>query len=131
MASKKPYETKTASISASISFEQIHTLSGTYKGQHTDNVIQVDSTQNAQFDKVFEGLLEIIRKIGKIPDFVLLQSPNGHTMVKVRLVLDDTKDASSPFRPRRKKLSKSGKKVGKKSGKKSSKVRKNKRKTTL
>ena len=41
------------------------------------------------------------------------------------------KKASSPFRPRRKKLSKSGKKVGKKSNKKSGKVRKNKRKTTL
>ena len=37
----------------------------------------------------------------------------------------------SPFRPRRKKLSKSGKKVGKKSNKKSGKVRKNKRKTRL
>lgn len=37
----------------------------------------------------------------------------------------------SPFRPRRKKLSKSGKKVGKKSDKKSGKVRKNKRKTRL
>ena len=38
---------------------------------------------------------------------------------------------ASPFRPRRKKLSKSSKKVGKKSGKKSGKVRKNKRKTRL
>jgi hypothetical protein len=36
-----------------------------------------------------------------------------------------------PFRLRRKKLSKSGKKVGKKSDKKSGKVRKNKRKTRL
>jgi len=41
------------------------------------------------------------------------------------------KNAFSPFRLRRKKLPKSGKKVGKKSDKKSGKVRKNKRKTTL
>jgi hypothetical protein len=41
------------------------------------------------------------------------------------------KHASSAFRPRRKKLPKSGKKVGKKSNKKSGKVRKNKRKTRL
>ena len=128
MASKNPYETKTASIY----FEQNHeTMSGTYKGQYTNIVIQVDSTQNVQFNEVFEGLLAIIRKIGKIPDFVLLQSPNGYTMVGVHLVFDDTKGASSPFRPLRKKLSKSGKKVGKKSNKKSGKVRKNKRKTRL
>ena len=50
-------------------------------------------------------------------------------------LLDKNKDTNcnccSPFRPRRKKLSKSGKKVGKKSNKKSGKVRKNKRKTRL
>jgi hypothetical protein len=45
--------------------------------------------------------------------------------------IEALKKASSHFRPRRKKLPKSGKKVGKKSGKKSGKVRKNKRKTTL
>jgi len=45
--------------------------------------------------------------------------------------LEARKHASSPFRSRRKKLSKSGKKVAKKSDKKSGKVRKNKRKTTL
>ena len=50
-------------------------------------------------------------------------------------LLNNTKDTNykccSPFRPRRKKLSKSSKKVGKKSNKKSGKVRKNKRKTRL
>ena len=49
----------------------------------------------------------------------------------VEAILEARKNASSPFRPRRKKLSKSGKKVGKKSNKKSGKVRKDKRKTRL
>jgi hypothetical protein len=131
MASKKPYETKTASIY----FEQIQitTQGGTYKGEHIDKVIKVDSTQKAQFDKVFEGLLEIIHKIGKIPNFVILQSPNGYTMVVVRLAFKNEEKppgdalASSPFRPRRRDSPKRGKKVDKKSGK----LRKNKRSKKL
>jgi hypothetical protein len=130
MASKKPYETKTASIY----FEQIQvsTQAGTYKGEHIDKVIKVDSTQKAQFDIVFEGLLEIIHKIGKIPNFVILQSPNGYTMVVVRVVKNEEKPpgdavASSPFRPHRKESPKRCKKVAKKSGK----LRKNKRSKKL
>ena len=135
MASKTPYETKTASIPVSIYFEQVEATiqNGTYKGDYENIVIKVDSTQRAQFDKVFEGLLEIIHKIGKIPDYVLLQSPNAYTMVAVRLAFKNEQKpsgdthASSPFRPRRRDSQKRGKKVDKKSGK----VRKNKRSKKL
>ena len=69
-----------------------------------------------------------------VKDFV---RPNTSNPVTTSLLnkATDTKDTNCkccfPFRPRRKKLSKSSKKVGKKSNKKSGKVRKNKRKTTL
>jgi len=109
MESKKPYETKTASIPVSIYFEQLQitTQSGTYKGENIDKVIQVVSTRTAQFDEVFKGLVEIIHKIGKIPNFVILQSPNGYTQVVVRQAFKNEEKppgdalASSPFRPRR------------------------------
>ena len=137
---KAPYETKTASIYfeqswLSIYFEQ--RLSGYQAGiyeekYHIDKVIKVDNTQTAEFDEVFDGLLEIIFKTGKIPCFVILQSASSYSTVYVHVAENKEDNAvASPFRPRRKKLSKSGKKVGKKSDKKSGKVRKNKRSKKL
>ena len=113
---KRPYETKTASIS--IYFEELMATrqGGTYKGPL--NVIKVKSTQKAEFEEVFEGLF----KLGEIPKAVILQSANGYTAVQVKLAKNEKKPgdaAASPFRPRRKKLQKSGKKSGK--------VRKNKK----
>jgi len=77
-----------------------------------------------------------------VVDRVQLQLPHTSVVDRVQFppirthrTLEDVeatrKNAFSPFRLRRKKLPKSGKKVGKKSDKKSGKVRKNKRKTTL
>ena len=69
-----------------------------------------------------------------VPDLVTDFNRNPDTSKSDTTPLLDKKkncNCCSPFRPRRKKLSKSGKKVGKKSNKKSSKVRKNKRKTRL
>jgi len=67
-----------------------------------------------------------------IDDHVQQQLPRTHVIIDdLVATLEARKHASSPFRSRRKKLSKSGKKVAKKSDKKSGKVRKNKRKTTL
>lgn len=114
---KRPYETKTASIS--IHFEEIQAArgGGIYKEGGDIKIINVNSTTNAEFDEVFKKV---------IPNFVILQSPNGYTMVQVHKVKNEKtphNTAASPFRPRRKKLQKSGKKVSKKSGK----VRKNKK----
>ena len=139
---KKPYETKTASIYfeqswLSIYFEQRLYQAGIYeKKYHIDKVIKVDNTQAAEFREVFNGLLKIIFKTGKIPCFVILQSDSSYSTVYVHVDVDENKNkednaVASPFRPRRKKLSKSGKKVGKKSDKKSGKVRKNKRSKKL
>ena len=114
---KRPYETKTASIC----FEEMQMArqGGIYQGPNIDKVIKVNSTQKAEFEEVFEGLF----KLKEIPQFVILQSPNGYTLVQVNVVKNEEKTqgntAASPFRPRRKKLQKSGKKSGK--------VRKNKK----
>lgn len=113
MTSKTPYETETASIH----FEKMHTSGGEYKGKVFK--VNVESTQNATFDKVFEGL--------GIPTYLVLQSPNGHALVNVKVVKKNADEAASPFRPRRKDSPKRGKKVSKKS----SKVRKNKRSKKL
>lgn len=115
MTSKTPYETETALIH----FEKIHTSGGEYKGKVFK--VNVESTQNATFDKVFEGL--------GIPAHLILQSPNGHAFVNVKVVKNKkiADEAASPFRPRRKDSPKRGKKVDKKSGK----LRKNKKSKKL
>lgn len=115
MTSKTPYENETASIH----FEKLYTFGGEYKGKEFK--VNVESTQNATFDKVFEGL-----GLG-IPARLVLQSPNGHALVNVKVVKKIADEAASPFRPRRKNSPKRGKKVSKKSGK----LRKNKKSKKL
>jgi|LakMenEpi03Aug12_release.lakeMendotaPanAssembly.Ray.scaffolds.fasta_scaffold727634_1 hypothetical protein len=76
--------------------------------------------------------IDAARDAAKAAASARVSTPQIHwNLEEVDAALEARKNAFSPFRLRRKKLPKSGKKVAKKSDKKSGKVRKNKRKTRL
>lgn len=120
MVSTRLYESETGFINFNgqliqISFRRFGDDNCQYEGDY--KVINVKNNEEATFEEVFNGLNTIISILNTIPASVVLQSPEKCTLVDVK------KEPVPHFRPRRKKLQKSGKKVSKKSGK----VRKNKK----
>lgn len=69
-------------------------------------IIQVDRFENTTVDEIIKSL---------IPQHIFLQDKDRYNVkLKVKVgILDDTKGASSPFRPRRKDSSKYGSKLKK------------------